>query len=96
MKNKNQNTAVVINKKLKRKLKKLNISHEEYIKNKQESRKDKKEEDIDVKRFFELASSNRKIINNKNIHQIRDSLKDVNKEFELNGNLTINGQIKKN
>ena len=46
------------------------------------------DEIIDVNRFMELASSNRKIIDNKNIHEIRDSLKDVNKEFELIGNLT--------
>ena len=30
--NKNQNTAVIINKKLKRKLRKLNITYDEYIK----------------------------------------------------------------
>ena len=32
---------------------------------------------------MELATSNRKIINKKNIVEIRDSLGDVNKEFEI-------------
>ena len=44
---------------------------------------------------MELASSNKRIINNQNIHEIRDSLGNINKEFELNGNIKINGQIKK-
>ena len=36
---------------------------------------------------MELASSNKRIIDNKNIHEIRDSLGNINKEFELNGNI---------
>ena len=44
---------------------------------------------------MELATSNRRMINNKNIHEIRDSLGNLNKEFELNGNITINGEVKK-
>ena len=44
---------------------------------------------------MELASSNKRIINNKNIHEIRDSLGNINQEFELIGNITINGDVKK-
>ena len=44
---------------------------------------------------MELASSNRRIINNKNIHEIRDNLQNINQEFELNGNIKINGKIRK-
>ena len=50
------------------------------------------EEIIDVKRFMEIASSNKRMINNKNIHEIRDSLGNINpRQFELNGNIKING-----
>ena len=44
---------------------------------------------------MELASSNRRMINNKNIHEIRDNLQNINQEFELNGNIKINGRIRK-
>ena len=82
------------------KYKKLNEKINKYlqpIKQKRLNRNLKKhqEEIININRFLELAGSNKKIIDNKNIHEIRDSLGNINKEFELNGNLTINGQIKK-
>ena len=34
---------------------------------------------------MELASSNKRIINNQNIHEIRDNLQNIDQEFELNG-----------
>ena len=44
---------------------------------------------------MELASSNRRIINNQNIHEIRDNLQNIDQEFELNGNIKINGKMRK-
>ena len=48
-----------------------------------------------IRRFMEISSSNRRMINNKNIHEIRDSLENINPEFELNGNIKKNGKIRK-
>ena len=44
---------------------------------------------------MELASSNRRIINNQNIHEIRDNLQNINQEFELIGNIKIKGKMRK-
>ena len=44
---------------------------------------------------MELASSNKRIINNQNIHEIRDNLQNINQEFELIGNIKRNGKMRK-
>ena len=48
-----------------------------------------------VKRFIELASSNKRIIDKKNIHEIRDSLENIDHEFELIGNIKLNNEKRK-
>ena len=48
------------------------------------------EEDIDLGRFFELATSNKIYVNNLNSHEIKDGiLQDYTGDFELNGKMTI-------
>ena len=44
---------------------------------------------------MELATDYRKIFNNENIHEIRDRIGNINKQFDLIGNITINGDVKK-
>ena len=51
---------------------------------------------MDVNRFMEIATDYRKIFKNENIHEIRNRLGDINKQFDLIGNITINGDVKKN
>ena len=48
------------------------------------------EEDIDLGRFFELASSDKIYVNNLNLHEIKDEiLHDYTGDFELNGKMII-------
>ena len=48
------------------------------------------EEDIDLGRFFELATSNKIYVNNLNLHEIKNEiLQDYNNDFELNGKMII-------
>ena len=61
---------------------------------KQNERRQKREniveEDIDVGRFFELATSNKIYVNNLNLHQIKNEiLQDYTGDFELNGKMII-------
>ena len=59
---------------------------------KQIERRQKKflEEDIDLGRFFELATSNKIYVNNLNLHEIKiEILQDYTGDFELDGKLTI-------
>ena len=63
-------------------------------KKKQNERRQKREnmveEDIDLGRFFELASSNKIYVNNLNLHEIKNEiLQDYTGDFELNGKLII-------
>ena len=61
---------------------------------KQNERKQKKEnlidEDIDIGRFFELATSNKVYVNKLNLHEIKNEiLLDCTGDFELNGLMFI-------
>ena len=48
------------------------------------------EEDIDLGRFFELAASNKKFVNNLNLHEIKNKiLQDYTGDFELNAKMII-------
>ena len=48
------------------------------------------EEDIDLGRFFELASSNKIYVNNLNLREIKNEiLQDYTGDFELNGKMII-------
>ena len=47
-------------------------------------------EDIDIGRFFELATSNNIYVNNLNLHEIKNEiLKDYTGDFELIGKMII-------
>ena len=47
-------------------------------------------EDIDLGRFFELATRSKKYVNNLNLHEIKNEiLQDYTDDFELNGKLII-------
>ena len=63
---------------------------------KQNERRRKREnilEDIDIGRFFELATSNRKYVNRLNLHEIKNEiLKDNTSDFELIGYILV-GEI---
>ena len=56
-------------------------------KTKQNERRQKRKnvvEDIDIVRFFELATTNRKYVNGVNLHEIKDEiLEDYTGDFEL-------------
>ena len=61
---------------------------------KQNERRQKREnlveEDIDLGRYFELATSNKVYVNNLNLHEIKnENLQDDNNDFELNGKMII-------
>ena len=48
------------------------------------------EEDVDIGRFFELATSDKIYVNNLNLHQIKNEiLQDYTGDFELNGKMII-------
>ena len=65
----------------------------EKKKKKQNERRQRREnlvEDIDIGRFFELATSNKIYVNNINLHEIKiEVLQDYNNDFELNGKMII-------
>ena len=60
---------------------------------KQNERKQKREniaEDIDIGRYFELATTNRKYVNGLNLHEIRNEvLEDYTGDFELIGSMLV-------
>ena len=62
-------------------------------KKKQNERRQKREnmvDDIDLGRFFELATSNKIYVNNLNLHEIKNEiLQDYTGAFELNGKMII-------
>ena len=56
----------------------------------QRKRENLVEKDIDLGRFFELATSNKIYVNNLNLHEIKDEiLQDYKGDFELNGLMII-------
>ena len=61
----------------------------------QNSQKQSHDDEIDVRRFFELAEADRSNIKGLNVFEIRDKLDNGNRGFELVGNITINGLKKK-
>ena len=67
-----------------------NESNKELKRNERRQRRENLVEDIDIGRFFELATSNRIYVNNLNLHEIKNGiLQDYNKDFELNGEMII-------
>ena len=64
------------------------------IEKKNEMKEDKKKEniveDIDIGRFFELATTNRKYVNGLNLHEIKNEiLGDFTGDFELIGSMLV-------
>ena len=79
------------------KTKKKKLTKEQNESNKETKRNERRqkrenivEEDIDLGRFFELATSNKIYVNNLNLHEIKNEiLQDYNNDFELNGKMII-------
>ena len=72
----------------------IRIQNERNRERKRKERRQKRdnvvEEDIDLGRFFELATSNKIYVNNLNLHEIKDGiLQDYTGDFELNGKMII-------
>ena len=79
------------------KTKKKKLTREQNESNKETKRNERRqkrenivEEDIDLGRFFEIATSNKIYVNNLNLHEIKNEiLQDYNNDFELNGKMII-------
>ena len=72
---------------------KQNESNKELRQNERRQKREKIAEEIDLGRFFELATSNKIYVNNLNLHDIKNEiLQDYTGDFELNG-LMIIGHI---
>ena len=72
----------------------IRIQNESNKETKQNERRQKREnlaeEDIDLGRFFELATSKKKYVNNLNLHEIKDEiLRDYTGDFALIGKMII-------
>ena len=79
---------------LNKKRKLIRIQNESNKTKKQNERRQKREniveEDINLGRFLELATSNKIYVNNFNLHEIKDGiLQDYTGDFELNGKMII-------
>ena len=73
-----------------------NESKKEIKRNERRQRRENLVEDIDIGRFFELATSNRIYVNNLNLHEIEiEILQDYTGDFELNGEMIIGPIIHK-
>ena len=73
-------------------IRKQNESNREIKRNerRQKRRENLVEEDIDLGRFFELATSNKIYVNNLNLHEIKNQiLQDYTGDFDLNGKMII-------
>ena len=64
-------------------------------KKKQNERRQKREnivEDINIGRFFELATTDRQYVNGSNLHEIKnDILEEYTGDFELIGSMLVGG-----
>ena len=71
----------------------IRIQNESIKETKQNERRQRREnmvEDIDMDRFFELATSNNIYVNNLKLHEIKNEiLQDYTGDFELIGKLII-------
>ena len=75
----------------KRKLiRRKNESNGEIKRNERRQKRENMIEDIDIGRFFELATSNKIYVNNLNLHEIKNEiLQDYTGDFGLNGKMII-------
>ena len=71
-------------------IRKQNESNREIKRNERRQKRENMVEDIDLTRFFELATSNKIYVNNLNLHEIKNEiLQDYTGDFELNGKMII-------
>ena len=69
---------------------KQNESNKEIKRNERRQRRENLVEDVDIGRFFELATSNRIYVNNLNLHEIKNEfLQGYTSDFELNGKMIV-------
>ena len=72
-----------------------NESNKEIKRNERRQRKENMVEDINIGRFFELATTDRQYVNGLNLHEIKnDILEDYTGDFELIGSMLV-GEIEK-
>ena len=71
-------------------IRKQNESNREIKRNERRQKRENMVEDIDLGRFFELATSNKIYVNNLNLHEIKNEiLQYYTGDFELNGKMII-------
>ena len=71
-------------------IRKQNESNREIKRNERRQKRENMVEDIDLGRFFELATSDKIYVNNLNLHEIKNEiLQDYTGDFELNGKMII-------
>ena len=71
-------------------IRKQNESNREIKRNERRQKREIIAEDIDLGRFFELATTNRKYVNGLNLHEIKNEIsKDHTGDFELIGSLLV-------
>ena len=71
-------------------IKRQNESNREIKRNEKRQKRENMVDDIDLGRFFELATSNKIYVNNLNLHEIKNEiLQDYTGDFELNGKMII-------
>ena len=71
-------------------IRRQNESNREIKRNERRQKRENMVDDIDLGRFFELATSNKICVNNLNLHEIKNEiLHDYTSDFELNGKMII-------
>ena len=75
----------------KRKLiRRKNESNREIKRNERRQKRENMVEDIDIGRFFELATTDRKYVNGLNLHEIKNEiLEDYTGDFQLIGSMLV-------
>ena len=73
-------------------IRKQNESNREIKRNERRQKTENIAEDMDLGRFFELATTNRKYVNGSNLHEIENELlEDHTGDFELIGSMLVGG-----
>ena len=71
-------------------IRKQNESNREIKRNERRQKRENIVEDIDIGRFFELATTDRKYVNGLNLHEIKNQiLEDYTGDFELIGSMLV-------
>ena len=76
-------------------IRKQNESNREIKQNGRRQKRQNIADDIDIRRFFEIATTNRKYLNGLNLHEIKNEiLEDYRADFELIGSMLV-GEVEK-